>query len=122
MRPSTSPWTPPAGASSPWDFSTADGDATAGNDYTATSGSVSFASGETVRTVLVEVAGDGADEGDETFSLDLSAPTHADLGNDQTIITIIDNDPAPPGTAQLTIDGGQVREGKSGTKVITPSR
>jgi hypothetical protein len=101
------------------DFSTADGDATAGNDYTAKSGSVSFAPGETVRTMLVDVAGDGADEGDETFTLDLSAPNHVELGNDQTVITIVDNDPAPPGTAQLTIDGGQVREGKSGTKVIT---
>ncbi|HET6712365.1 MAG TPA: Calx-beta domain-containing protein [Actinomycetota bacterium] len=109
----------PSGRTVSVDFSTADGTATAGNDYTATSGGVSFAPGETVRTVLVDVAGDGADESNETFTLDLSVPTHADLGNDQTVITITDNDPAPPGTALLAIDGGQVREGTSGTKVIT---
>jgi hypothetical protein len=101
------------------DFSTADGDATAGSDYVATSGTVSFAPGETVHAVLVNVTGDAADEGDETFTLDLSAPSDADLGNDQTDITIVDNDPAPLGTALLAIDGGKVREGPSGTKVIT---
>ena len=102
------------------DFSTTDGSATGSSDYTATNGSdLAFAPGETVRTVLVDVAGDVDNESDETLTLDVSAPTHADLGNDQTVITIVDNDPAPPGTALLAIDGGQVREGKSGTKVIT---
>lgn len=109
----------PSGRTVSVDFSTADGDATAGSDYAATSGSAFLAPGETVRAVLIEVAGDVTNENDETFTLELSAPTHADLGNDQTVITIVDNDPAPPGTAQLAIDGGQVREGKSGTKVIT---
>lgn len=51
------------------DYATADGTATAGEDYTATSGTLSFASGETEKTVSVTVLDDAHDEGSETFSL-----------------------------------------------------
>ena len=43
--------------------------ATAGSDYTATSGTLSFAAGETEKTVSVPVIDDSHDEGDETLSL-----------------------------------------------------
>lgn len=50
-------------------FTTADGDAVAGSDYVATSGTLTFDKKTDVRTVVVEVAGDTAQEPDEHFLL-----------------------------------------------------
>jgi hypothetical protein len=55
-------------------YATADGTATAGSDYTATSGTLTFADGETTKTVQVPLLADTADEADETLTLTLSAP------------------------------------------------
>ena len=54
------------------DYATADGTATAGADYTATSSTLSFAAGETQKTVSVAVLDDAHDEGTETLTLTLS--------------------------------------------------
>ena len=54
------------------DWATADGTAMAGEDYTAASGSLTFAPGETSKTVSVAVLNDTAREGDETVTLRLS--------------------------------------------------
>jgi hypothetical protein len=55
------------------DFATADGTATVGdNDYLATSGTLTFAPGETTRTVIVNVVGDLAVEPDEGFFVNIS--------------------------------------------------
>src|SRR4029079_1160246 len=48
-------------------YATANGTATAGSDYTGTSGSLTFAPGQTSLTVTVPVLGDTLDEADETF-------------------------------------------------------
>src|SRR5262249_10483941 len=48
-------------------YSTTNGTATAGSDYTATSGTVTFLAGETSHTVAVAVTGDRVPESDETF-------------------------------------------------------
>jgi Ca2+-binding RTX toxin-like protein len=61
-------------------YATADGTATAGPDYTATSGTLAFAPGETSKTVAVPIVGDIAGEPDETFTLTLSQPVNAVLG------------------------------------------
>ena len=53
-------------------YATADGTATAGSDYTATSGTLTFAPGETEKTVSVPVLADDHDEGSETLTLRLS--------------------------------------------------
>jgi hypothetical protein len=53
-------------------YGTANGTATTGdNDYMAKSGTLTFAPGETVKTITIEVKGDGRREADETFFLDL---------------------------------------------------
>jgi hypothetical protein len=50
-------------------YATADGSATAGHDYTAQSGSLSFAAGEMVKEVKVEITDDNTSEAAEWFSL-----------------------------------------------------
>ena len=65
------------------DWATADDTATvADNDYVADAGQLDFAPGETSKTVLIEVVGDVASEGDETFDVVISSPVNATLGSD----------------------------------------
>ncbi|MBK6998543.1 MAG: M10 family metallopeptidase C-terminal domain-containing protein [Rhodoferax sp.] len=74
-------------------YATANGTATAGSDYTATSGTLSFAAGETSRTITVPVLGDKTAESSETFTLALSSPSGATLGSAASATTtILDND------------------------------
>ena len=77
------------------DYATSDGTATAGSDYTATSGTLSFAAGESEKTVSVPVFDDGHDEGSETLTLTLSNPSGAYLADGSAIGTINNSDPMP---------------------------
>jgi Calx-beta domain/RTX calcium-binding nonapeptide repeat (4 copies) len=79
-------------------YATANGTATAGTDYTATSGTLVFAPGETSQSVDVAVLGDTAVEPDETFTLTLSNPVNATLGT-ATATGTITNDDAPTASA-----------------------
>jgi hypothetical protein len=78
-------------------FGTADNSATAGSDYTATSGTLTFVPGETQKSVPVEILGDTVAEGPEAFALTLSAPAGATLGAATGIGGIAD-DEAPATT------------------------
>ena len=62
------------------DYRTSNGTATAGQDYTETRGTLSFAPGETQMTIRVPVKEDDVYEGDqgETFTLALSTDFHVD--------------------------------------------
>ena len=73
-------------------YATADGTATAPGDYAAASGTLTFAPGETRKTVVVAVAGDAVDESDEVFFVDLSAPANATLADARGAGTIVDDD------------------------------
>ena len=74
-------------------YATANGTATtAGSDYTAASGTVTFAPGETLKTVTVAVTGDTTVEADETFSVTLTSPTNATLGTSLGTGTIRNDD------------------------------
>ena len=70
------------------DYVTADGTATAGEDYTAASGTLTFAPGETSKTVAVATVSDQTAEGDETFTLTLSDPWGATLADGQATGTV----------------------------------
>ena len=63
------------------DYTTVDtgaaGVATANVDYLPTAGTLTFAPGETTKTITVDVLGDTIDEPDETFFVDLSNPANA---------------------------------------------
>ena len=58
-------------------YATSDGTATAGSDYTAADGTLTFAAGDTQKTVAVAVLDDTHDEGSETLTLTLSNPSPA---------------------------------------------
>ena len=75
------------------DYATADGSATAGEDYTASSGTLVFAPGETSKTVAVPVLDDAIDEGEETFTLALSDPSGATIADAEAVGTITNSDP-----------------------------
>ena len=66
--------------------------ATSGVDYTAASGTLNFAIGETEKTVTVTLLDDELDEDDETFNLVLSNPSELTLGDDTGTGAIKDND------------------------------
>lgn len=76
-------------------YSTANGSAAAGSDYTATSGTLTFAPGETSKSVTVASIDDSTYEGNETFTVSLSSPSNASLGRSAATGTIVENDAAP---------------------------
>ena len=77
------------------DWATADGTATAGSDYTANSGTLNFAPGETAKTVSVAVLDDSHDEGSETLTLVLSNPSGAYIEDGEATGTIENSDYMP---------------------------
>jgi hypothetical protein len=90
------------------------GSATAGSDYTPTSGTLSFASGETSKTFTVPIINDSIDEPFyENVSLTLCNPTGGLVlgGRSTALLRIIDDD-SPPG---VSINDTAVIEGNSGT-------
>ena len=76
-------------------YATANGTASAGSDYVATSGTLVFAPGQTTGPITVLVIGDTRDEADETFLVNLSDASGALVADSQGAATIIDNDPLP---------------------------
>jgi glucose/arabinose dehydrogenase len=76
------------------DFATSNGTATAGVDYTAASGKLNFAVGETQKIVTVPITNDPNPESNETFTLQLSNAVGAPLSGTNAIATatIIDDD------------------------------
>ena len=92
-------------------FATADGGATAPADYLSNSGVVTFNPGEVSKPVVVEVVGDVVIETSETYSVNLSGPTNANIaGAGFGLGTITDND-----TKTITIGAATVTEGNVGT-------
>jgi hypothetical protein len=73
-------------------YATANGTATSPGDFTARSGSLSFPAGTTTRNVDIPVINDNIAEAMETFTLALSSPSGAALGDSSATATIIDDD------------------------------
>jgi DNA/RNA endonuclease G (NUC1) len=91
-------------------YATSNGTATsgAGLDYTAASGTLTFAAGETTKSFSVQILDDAVYEGDETVNLALTSPTGgATLGTQSTAtLTITDNETppvvVPPGSVVIS--------------------
>ncbi len=77
------------------DYATSDVTATAGDDYTATSGTLTFAAGETSKTVSVPVLDDAHDDDGETLTLTLSNPSGAFISDATATGTIHNEDLMP---------------------------
>jgi large repetitive protein len=75
-------------------FGTVDGTAkTSDQDYVAKTSTLTFAPGETTKTITIEVKGDSKTEGDETFYLDLFANSSNSLfTKNRGIGTILNDD------------------------------
>ena len=92
------------------DYTTADGTALAGSDYTAASGTLTIDSGSRTGTISVPVLDDEIDEPDESFTVTLSGATNATIADSQGAATITDNDEPPPATPSLGIDDISIDE------------
>ncbi len=78
-------------------YATSNGSATAGYDYTATSGVLTFTTGQVSRTFNVPITNDSVIESNETINLTLSSPSNATLGSPSSAtLTITDNDTGGP--------------------------
>ena len=102
---------PASGQTVTVNYATADGTAIAPSDYTAASGTLTFAPGTTTKTATVLVNGDIANEPNENFTVNLSSPTNAAIGTGQGIGTIVNDDATPT----LSIDNVSQNEGNTGT-------
>src|SRR5262245_15963232 len=95
------------------DYATADGTATAGSDYQAASETLTFAPGETSKTITVLVNGDRVAEPNETFLVNLSNPNYGGIADGQGQGIIVDDEP------RVTINNVTKTEGNSGTTLFT---
>ncbi|WP_017164743.1 putative Ig domain-containing protein [Xanthomonas phaseoli] len=106
----------PAGAGGvSFDLATADGTATAGVDYAASSLTRTIPAGSSSATFTVLVNGDTLAEPDETFFVNVSNVTGATVSDGQGLGTIVNDDAQPA----LSIDDVSVNEGSSGTTTAT---
>ena len=98
------------------DWHTSDGTARAGTDYTGvtTTRTVTFQPGETHQIIAVPIVADQRDEPDETFTVTLSNPVNAGLGNDIGTVTVLDADPLP----RVYINYTEVTEGEAAQVTI----
>ncbi|MDY3557767.1 autotransporter-associated beta strand repeat-containing protein [Gemmata sp. JC673] len=87
-------------------YATVDETAVAGSDYVAASGTLTFAPGETSKTITVLVNGDTLAEANETFAVVLSNPVNATLFGLRGIGTIINDDTATSTVVSVSSGGG----------------
>lgn len=104
-------------------YATSNGTATAGSDYTAKSGTLSWAAGDaTSKTIIVPITDDTLAEASETLLVTLSAPTGgATLGSNKVAtVTVTDND-GQPGTVGFSATAYSIGE-SGGAVVLTVTR
>jgi Ca2+-binding RTX toxin-like protein len=109
-------------------YATANGTATAGLDYTATIGTLTFAPGVTSQVINIPILNDSLNEADETFTLTLSSPTNASIGAVTKVTTTITDTltasvttTLPANVENLTLTGTAAINGtgNAGNNVIT---
>ena len=97
------------------EYTTEDGTADAGNDYTTIAETLTFSPGQTTKIIRVPVLVDSTQESSETFTVELSTPMGTTLA-DSTGLGTITADPMPG----LTIDdAAPVAEGGAAVFTVT---
>ena len=104
------------------EFQTNDGTAVAGDDYTGTSGTLTFTPTENSKTISVPTVEDTTDEETETFTVTLSNPSGATIQDGTATGTITDDDePPPPPLPTLAIEDAEAEEGDPAEFTVTLS-
>ncbi len=94
-------------------YATLAGSALPVSDYQTTSGSLTFAPGQTTLSVTVPIVGDATAEATETFGVTLSGPSGGTLGSATGTGTILDNDPTQ---TVVSIADATIVEGPANSK------
>ncbi|HEY4426563.1 MAG TPA: Calx-beta domain-containing protein [Pyrinomonadaceae bacterium] len=94
------------------DYATIDGTATAGQDYTATSGALTFNSGETSKSFQIPITDDAVTEPNETFKVTLNASSLELLGAPTTLVVTIQDHSTVP---SIIRNSASVIEGNTGS-------
>jgi uncharacterized repeat protein (TIGR01451 family) len=98
------------------DYTITGGTATSGVDFTSANGTLTFAPGDTMETITVQVIGDLIDEANETVTVTLSNNTgQSSIGDGTATGTINDDDGAPT----IVIGDVTLPEGNAGTTAFT---
>jgi hypothetical protein len=98
------------------DYATDDGTAVSGNDYASVSGTLTFAAGETVKTIDIQILNDALYEDPQSFTIVLSNASAATLRTPTvTTITIFDDEPLP----YLSFSDTTTNEGDIGLRSLT---
>lgn len=106
-------------------YATSNNTAKSGTDYTATSGTLTFSSGQTSQTFTVPIANDSSIQGARKFNLTISTPTGgATLDTTSAVVTILDDDTNGfsfgSGSVKFSSSTLNVQEGQDA--VVTVSR
>ena len=94
------------------DYATMDGTATAGQDYTATSGALTFSSGEMSKSFQIPITNDAVTESNENFKVILNAQSIELLGAPTTLVVTIEDSSIVP---TIFGDDASVVEGNTGS-------
>jgi chitinase len=94
-------------------YATLDGTATAGSDFTAAGGTLTFTTGQSSKYVTVTILGDALAEPDETFLLSLSSASGATILDGEAVGTITNDDTG------LRVSDATMSEGNSGLGELT---
>jgi hypothetical protein len=101
-------------------YAVSGGTATAGSDFTLSSGTLTFLAGETSKSIPLAVINDIAVESSETVIVSLSPPTGAVLGPIPAhTVTILDNDTGTPEVIVTATDATATENGDTGAFTIT---
>jgi hypothetical protein len=102
-------------------YSTSNGSATAGIDYTAASGTLTFAPDKTSESISISIDGNTLPTGDRYFYVNLASPTNASIVSGQAVVDIIDSSVEPYVSVDATSIQKPATSGANATFTVTVS-